>query len=166
MRVKFLFQPRAWWLGVHYSQHYKRLCINLLPMCTICVTLKGGLFPAEVLEREQDTHRRFESKVIASEETIVHLRSEVERLRNAAKNALGVHNPAAITARTERAQGVHHNDLFLRVAYEGVQHIEAFSPLDLRHYPDHKEFVHYVSERIARRFADGLMQNGYNIWVR
>lgn len=47
MRIKFLFQPRAWWLGVHYSEYCKRFCINLLPMFTVCVVLDGGLLPDE-----------------------------------------------------------------------------------------------------------------------
>lgn len=40
-----LFNPHAWWLGLHYSPANKRLCINLVPCLTVWVRLTGGNEP-------------------------------------------------------------------------------------------------------------------------
>ena len=40
-----LFNPGAFLIGAHYSIYNKRLCINLLPMLTIWIVLKGGVVP-------------------------------------------------------------------------------------------------------------------------
>ncbi len=40
-----LFNPGAWWIGVHYSPGNKRFCVNLLPMLTIWYILPGGTEP-------------------------------------------------------------------------------------------------------------------------
>lgn len=40
-----LFNPHAWWLGVHYSSYNRRYCINLLPCLTVWVSLPGGNEP-------------------------------------------------------------------------------------------------------------------------
>ncbi len=45
MKVGALFQPRALWVGAHYSRHNRRWCINLLPCLTVWVTLPGGKEP-------------------------------------------------------------------------------------------------------------------------
>jgi hypothetical protein len=45
MKLGMLFNWRAFWIGVHYSQYHKRFCINLIPMFTIWFTLKGGKVP-------------------------------------------------------------------------------------------------------------------------
>lgn len=45
MKIRFLFQPNALWLGVHYSSYNKRWCINLVPCFTICVIEKYGYEP-------------------------------------------------------------------------------------------------------------------------
>lgn len=45
MLVGALFNPRALWVGAHYSNYNKRLCINLLPMLTIWIVFKGGVVP-------------------------------------------------------------------------------------------------------------------------
>jgi hypothetical protein len=33
---------RAGWIGAHWGQHNKRLCINLLPFVTLWITMPGG----------------------------------------------------------------------------------------------------------------------------
>ena len=35
------------WIGVHWSKHNRRFCINLVPFLTIWITLKGGKTPYE-----------------------------------------------------------------------------------------------------------------------
>lgn len=40
--MQFLFNYRALWVGANYSKYNKRLCVNLLPMFTICITFKKG----------------------------------------------------------------------------------------------------------------------------
>lgn len=40
-----LFQPGAWWIGIHRSVVEKRLCINIIPMLTVWVLMKGGKPP-------------------------------------------------------------------------------------------------------------------------
>jgi hypothetical protein len=44
-KAGFLFNHRAWWVGVHYSPHNKRWCINALPMFTVWVCRPGGNVP-------------------------------------------------------------------------------------------------------------------------
>lgn len=43
--VGVLFQPGAWWIGIHKSDVERRLCINVIPMLTVWVTLPGGRAP-------------------------------------------------------------------------------------------------------------------------
>lgn len=47
LRWKFgwLFNKGSAWMGVHYSQHNKRWCINLLPCLTVWITKPGGKAP-------------------------------------------------------------------------------------------------------------------------
>lgn len=40
-----LFNPHAWWIGVHYSQYNKRYCINLIPFLTVWVAYPDGTAP-------------------------------------------------------------------------------------------------------------------------
>ena len=40
-----LFNPRALWLGLHYSTHQRRACLNLVPCVTLWVTLRNGVAP-------------------------------------------------------------------------------------------------------------------------
>jgi hypothetical protein len=42
---KWLFQPNAWWIGVHYSKYNKRYCINLVPTVTLVIVKPGGRIP-------------------------------------------------------------------------------------------------------------------------
>jgi hypothetical protein len=51
MKVHFLFQPGALWIGAHYSPNYKRWCINIVPMLTICVVEAGGVSPYKCQEK-------------------------------------------------------------------------------------------------------------------
>lgn len=46
-KVKFglLFRLGSAWVGVHYSPHNRRYCINLIPFVTFWITLKGGKTP-------------------------------------------------------------------------------------------------------------------------
>ena len=43
--VGILFQPGAWWIGIHRSVVEKRLCVNVIPMITIWILLPGGKAP-------------------------------------------------------------------------------------------------------------------------
>lgn len=45
MRIGVIFQPGGLWIGAHWSTYNKRLCVNLLPCCTIWLMLKGGRPP-------------------------------------------------------------------------------------------------------------------------
>lgn len=45
MKIGILFRLASAWVGVHYSPHNKRLCINRVPCITVWVTLKGGNTP-------------------------------------------------------------------------------------------------------------------------
>ena len=40
-----LYNPHAWWLGVHYSPACHRWCINILPCLTLWVRGFGGNEP-------------------------------------------------------------------------------------------------------------------------
>ena len=45
MKLGFLFNKNAWWIGVHYSPYNKRFCINLIPFCTVWIIKSGGTIP-------------------------------------------------------------------------------------------------------------------------
>lgn len=45
MKARLKFQIGGLWLGAHYSKHNRRWCINLIPCCTLWITLKGGKTP-------------------------------------------------------------------------------------------------------------------------
>jgi len=45
MKIGFLFQLEALWIGVHYSPYCKRYCINFLPFLTVWVMMVGGKEP-------------------------------------------------------------------------------------------------------------------------
>ena len=45
MTVGYQVKPGSFWIGAHWSEHNRRLCINLIPCVTIWVVLKGGKFP-------------------------------------------------------------------------------------------------------------------------
>jgi len=40
-----LFRWGSWWIGGHWSDHNKRLCVNPVPMITIWITAEGGETP-------------------------------------------------------------------------------------------------------------------------
>lgn len=46
-RIGWLFNKHAWWVGAHYSPYNKRLCVNILPCCTIWFIFPGGTAPGE-----------------------------------------------------------------------------------------------------------------------
>lgn len=46
-RVGFKFQLGGVWLGAHYSPYNRRVCINMIPCCTVWVALPGGKTPEE-----------------------------------------------------------------------------------------------------------------------
>lgn len=48
MKAGFLFRWWSAWIGFHYSKFNKRLCINLLPFCTIWIVWDGGEVPKRV----------------------------------------------------------------------------------------------------------------------
>lgn len=45
MKVGALFNLGSFWIGAHWSSYNRRLCVNLIPCCTIWFTLKGGNVP-------------------------------------------------------------------------------------------------------------------------
>lgn len=45
MKAGILFRLASFWIGAHWSGFNKRLCVNLLPCCTIWVCLPGGNAP-------------------------------------------------------------------------------------------------------------------------
>lgn len=45
MKYGILFRLSSLWIGVHYSPKNRRFCINLIPMVTLWITLKGGIEP-------------------------------------------------------------------------------------------------------------------------
>lgn len=45
MKMGTFFRLKSFWIGFHYSDFNKRLCINLLPCWTIWITFKGGKEP-------------------------------------------------------------------------------------------------------------------------
>lgn len=44
-RMGLLFRMASAWVGVHWSGHNKRLCVNVVPFVTFWVTLPGGIAP-------------------------------------------------------------------------------------------------------------------------
>lgn len=40
-----LVNPKALWIGGHYSEHHKRWCINILPCLTVWWAKPGGYLP-------------------------------------------------------------------------------------------------------------------------
>lgn len=40
-----LYSPNAAWVGIHYSAHNKRLCMNLFPFLTLWWVRPGGQLP-------------------------------------------------------------------------------------------------------------------------
>lgn len=40
-----LLSRQSAWVGVHYSSHNRRLCVNLLPFVTLWWTQPGGVRP-------------------------------------------------------------------------------------------------------------------------
>lgn len=51
MKTYLLFQPYAWWIGIHYSVDTKRVCIQPVPMLTLCIVFEGGTPPKKFRER-------------------------------------------------------------------------------------------------------------------
>lgn len=45
MKFGILFRWGSWWIGGHWSDHNKRLCVNPVPMVTVWITAEGGETP-------------------------------------------------------------------------------------------------------------------------
>jgi len=45
MKYGLIFQSGAWWLGAHYSEINKRMCINIIPCFTIWIAASNGAVP-------------------------------------------------------------------------------------------------------------------------
>lgn len=41
----FKFGKHSTWVGAHYSEYNRRLCVNLLPCCTLWFVWPGGMRP-------------------------------------------------------------------------------------------------------------------------
>lgn len=46
VRAGVLFRMASCWIGAHWSDYNRRLCLNLLPFVTVWITLPGGKVPA------------------------------------------------------------------------------------------------------------------------
>lgn len=44
-KAGILFRWGSLWVGVHWSEYNKRLCVNVVPCITVWVTLPGGIVP-------------------------------------------------------------------------------------------------------------------------
>ena len=51
----FIFRPKSFWMGIHYSDYNKRFCMNIIPCCTIWWIKKGGVRPDEM---KQNTYSK------------------------------------------------------------------------------------------------------------
>lgn len=47
MKVGIILRLASFWIGVHYSQRSKRICLNLLPCVTIWLSFEGGVVPTK-----------------------------------------------------------------------------------------------------------------------
>lgn len=45
MKIGFLFNVGAFWIGAHWSKYNRRLCVNLLPFFTVWFVFEGGKTP-------------------------------------------------------------------------------------------------------------------------
>ncbi len=45
MKYGLILNAGSLWVGIHYSKHNKRVCINILPMCTIWFCPHDGVAP-------------------------------------------------------------------------------------------------------------------------
>lgn len=45
MKIYLLLRWSAFWIGFHYAHYNRRLCINFIPCCTLCIVFKGGTPP-------------------------------------------------------------------------------------------------------------------------
>ncbi|HHA2674730.1 TPA: hypothetical protein ACOECQ_000797 [Stenotrophomonas maltophilia] len=46
IRAGILFRWASGWIGAHWSDYNRRLCVNVLPFVTLWITLPGGKVPA------------------------------------------------------------------------------------------------------------------------
>ena len=51
MRIGLLFRLCSFWIGAHWSERNRRLCINPVHMVTIWIAFKGGTAPQNTLEQ-------------------------------------------------------------------------------------------------------------------
>lgn len=49
MKCGVIFRWGSAWVGVHYSEVHKRVCINLVPCITFWFIREGGDVPAKIL---------------------------------------------------------------------------------------------------------------------
>lgn len=47
MKCQLLVRWYSMWIGIHYAPYHKRICVNIIPFVTICITMKGGNPPYE-----------------------------------------------------------------------------------------------------------------------
>jgi hypothetical protein len=45
LTVGYLFRLKSFWIGAHYSDEYKCLCVNIVPCFTIWIVQAGGKMP-------------------------------------------------------------------------------------------------------------------------
>lgn len=47
MKWGILFRWQSWWIGAHWSDYNKRLCINLIPLVTVWIAAEDGKVPEQ-----------------------------------------------------------------------------------------------------------------------
>lgn len=45
LEAGLLFRLGSFWIGAHWSEYNRRICINLVPCVTLWVCLPGGITP-------------------------------------------------------------------------------------------------------------------------
>lgn len=50
MKWGILLRIESWRIGAHYSPINKRVCINLIPCCTVWIAAKSGIVPRQGLD--------------------------------------------------------------------------------------------------------------------
>lgn len=50
MKWGILFRWQSWWIGAHWSDYNKRLCVNVVPFITIWISAADGKVPEQGLD--------------------------------------------------------------------------------------------------------------------
>jgi hypothetical protein len=47
VKIGIIFRWGSLWVGAHWASYNKRLCVNLLPCCTVWMIWEGGKEPTK-----------------------------------------------------------------------------------------------------------------------